>query len=193
MGRIRHIAKKFWLKDITQFEKGLVPLETYLDYDEEGRVVLAVNPTELYEPMNGKKASELNRDIFCYLDEKSDVIPLRYTLNIRFTGTYTEEQKQQITTLMKQHYQECYLSKRNELKFNALKSCYLGALGVILLGISFATGTMTNAFVSEFLSIAASFSMWECVDTFVLERRHIRNEMLNIAQMTFSEISFENT
>ena len=123
MGRIRHIAKKFWLKDITQFEKGLVPLETYLDYDEEGRVVLAVNPTELYEPMNGKKASELNRDIFCYLDEKSDVIPLRYTLNIRFTGTYTEEQKQQITTLMKQHYQECYLSKRNELKFNALKSC----------------------------------------------------------------------
>lgn len=64
-------------------------------------------------------------------------------------------------------------------------------LGIILLIIYFTMNIAeVGEIISEVLSIAASFSLWEAVDYFLLERKDITKERLNAGQLSISEIRF---
>ena len=64
-------------------------------------------------------------------------------------------------------------------------------LGIILLIIYFTMNIAeVGEIISEVLSIAASFALWEAVDYFLLERKDITKERLNAGQLSISEIRF---
>ncbi|MEW9079893.1 hypothetical protein [Terrisporobacter glycolicus] len=46
----------------------------------------------------------------------------------------------------------------------------------------------SNPIFMEFLSIAGTFSLWEAVDFYLLERRRLKIERLNSGQIALSQI-----
>lgn len=68
----------------------------------------------------------------------------------------------------------------------------------MIIGIAFlAAGIVVERFlpsmlISEILTVAASFSMWESVDFFLLERTNVNTEKLDTAQLLLAELEFED-
>ena len=94
---------------------------------------------------------------------------------------------------MKEHYTVILNDKRIDLKYNFITILSLFTLGLILLIIYFTINTAeVGDVLSEVLSIAASFALWEAVDYFLLERTDISKERLNAGQLAISEIRFIN-
>jgi len=186
--------RKYWFKDLKAYERSVEKIFQYQEYDERGRIVISVRPDELYEKRNGSPTAELSRDLFTYISERAFLIPLRYSLVIRFVGLYDPEEQKTIKTLFKHHYDEQLMEKADEMKINANKAIYLAVIGFILLILSYFVAKVTsNSLITQVLSIASTFSLWECVGTFVLERRNIRSDMMNIIQLAFSEVQFQST
>jgi hypothetical protein len=186
--------RKFWFKNLKTYERGVEKIFQYQEYDEYGRIVISVKPDELYEKRNGNPHAELNRELFAYISERAFLIPLRYSLVIRFVGSYSDGEKETIRTLFKHHYDEQLMEKADEMKINASKAAMLAVVGFVLLLVSCGIARLTsNSLVTQVLSIASTFALWECVDTFFMERRDIRAEMMNIIQLAFSDVQFADS
>jgi hypothetical protein len=86
------------------------------------------------------------------------------------------------------------MEKADEMKINASKAAMLAVVGFVLLLVSCGIARLTsNSLVTQVLSIASTFALWECVDTFFMERRDIRAEMMNIIQLAFSDVRFADS
>ncbi|MCH3907003.1 MAG: hypothetical protein LKE39_12200 [Sphaerochaeta sp.] len=191
MADITRQDRKFWFKNLKAYERSVEKIFQYQEYDDQGRIVISVKPETLFEKLNGNPRAELDRDLFSYISERAFLIPLRYSLVVRFIGTYSQEEQATIRTLFKHHYDEQLMEKADELNINAGKAGMLAIIGAVLLLISYGVLHLTtNSLVTQVLSIASSFAMWECVDTFFLARRSIRDDMMNIIQLAFSDVQF---
>jgi hypothetical protein len=185
---LQRFAKRNWYVDLKKYEKTLISLSERCLKDEEGNVLVTLCPAPLFDPMHGDPQRDLNHDIYTSLDDQAFLIPLKERIHVVLQCEYDKE----VIPLFHRHYEEKMLGKKRELRFNTLKTIYLLLLGFLLLGISYITKLASSSgFVGEFLSVAASFSMWESVDAFILERRSIRNEMLELYRLAFCKITFE--
>lgn len=67
----------------------------------------------------------------------------------------------------------------------------LFAIGTWLLIFSYLLASSnSNQFFTDFMNIAGTFALWEMVDLFLLERRAIKVDKLNAAQIAAAEIRF---
>lgn len=104
-----------------------------------------------------------------------------------------KEDRQAVVDAYKKHF---------NLKFNDkcldLKICNIKSIVLMIIGIAFlALGIVVERFLpimllSEILTVAASFSMWESVDFFLLERTNVKTEKLDTAQLLLAKIEFED-
>ncbi|UPA29089.1 hypothetical protein L0P85_10765 [Terrisporobacter glycolicus] len=79
--------------------------------------------------------------------------------------------------------------KRINLRINTIKIISLTVIGMLLLSLYFILEIKSNNPVfMEFLSIAGTFSLWEAVDFYLLERRGLKIERLNAGQVALSQI-----
>lgn len=186
------------VKKIRQFENEMPSMDQYVEkeyLDENNNAVIRINAyegIEWYDMLSIGNQATLNQEIYDFIDRKAYYIPIRYPIVIQFENVQINEKEQfYITNLIKEHYTLILKDKRIDLQYNFITILTLFVLGIILLIIYFTINTaeVGNVF-SEILSIAASFSLWEAVDYFLIERKNIGKEKFNAGQLTISEIRF---
>lgn len=186
------------VKNIRRFENNMLSMERYLEkeyLEEDNNAVIYVNAydgIEWFEKFSIGNQVTLNQDIYDFIDRKAYYIPIRYPIIIQFVNVDLNEKEQnQIIRLIKEHYTLILNDKHIDLHFNFITILSLFTLGIILLIIYFTMNIAeVGEIISEVLSIAASFALWEAVDYFLLERKDISKERLNAGQLCISEIRF---
>lgn len=185
------------INKVREYEKQGKAFHEYIEDEflEDGKAVIYINLEELdtiYHPLSYGQQRELSVDIYDYIDSKTYYIPARYPVKILFLkGCLDLNQKEQIAHLLKEHYTAILQDKRMDLKINTMKIIGLTVLGVLLLGLYFLLElTDQRQLFMEFLSIAGTFSLWEAVDFYLLERKQIQSEWLNAGQSALCEINF---
>lgn len=185
------------IKRVRLYEKQRNSLREHIDkeYVENGRAVVNVilqEDTTLYGPFSYGCQKDLSGDLYEYIDSKIYYIPVRYPIIIRFLNSnLIAQEEKKISSYIKEHYTLILQDKRLDLKINTLKIVCLTVLGFLLLGLYFLLEiTNQNPLFMEFLSIAGTFSLWEAVDFYLLERRQIQTEWLNAGQSAICEVEF---
>ena len=194
----RKQLRRRMVKNIRRFENNMLSMESYLEKEylvEDNNAVIYVNAydgIEWFDKFSIGNQVTLNQDIYDFIDRKAYYIPIRYPIIIQFVNVDLNEKEQnQIIRLIKEHYTLILNDKRIDLHFNFITILSLFTLGIILLIIYFTMNIAeVGEIISEVLSIAASFALWEAVDYFLLERKDISKERLNAGQLCISEIRF---
>ncbi|MBS5933388.1 MAG: hypothetical protein KIC94_11005 [Clostridiales bacterium] len=194
----RKQLRRRMVKNIRRFENNMLSMERYLEkeyLDEDNNAIIFVNAydgIEWFDKLSIGNQVTLNQDIYDFIDRKAYYIPIRYPIIIQFVNVDLNEKEQnQIIRLIKEHYTSILNDKRIDLHYNFITILSLFTLGIILLIIYFTINMAeVGEIISEVLSIAASFALWEAVDYFLLERKDISKERLNAGQLSISEIRF---
>lgn len=194
----RKQLRRRMVTNIRRFEKEMSSMDKYLDkeyLDEDNNAVIFLNAyddIEWFDKLSTGNQVILNQEIYDYIDRKAYYIPIGYPIIIQFVNVVLNEMEQNlIIRLIKEHYSLILNDKRIDLQINFITILSLFTLGIILLIIYFTINIAeVGEIISEVLSIAASFALWEAVDYFLLERKDISKERLNAGQLTISEIRF---
>lgn len=145
----------------------------------------------LFEGLSMGRQQELNRDLYDFIDAKLYPIPLRYPVTLRFHGSLTDEEQASVRSALREHYALILLDKGLDLKVNLAKLLSLSLLGLFLLGAWFAAQLESvQPLFTEILSIAGTFSLWEAVDLWLLERSSLKREQKNAGQAVNSRVVF---
>lgn len=168
--------------------------EEYLCLDGKAQIDIALyKGIELFHPLSMGKQKELSREIYDYIDAKLYTIPTLYPIRICFHGRLPDgTSPEEISDLIEEHYSFEFRDKKEDLRINRFKIIALTILGIVLLAGYFALEWLTlEPVFMEFLIIAGWFSLWEAVDSWVLERKTLKIAYLNAGQSALSEITFE--
>lgn len=151
------------------------------------------NKDELYSKYHPDKLV-LNPDLLEYIEKVVYYIPYRFSIVLKISGiNFTEEEKIAIVKLLSEHFGMRVHDKRVDIKFNTHKAIILFILGVIILYTSFLLSNIDSiAFITEIVSIAGTFAIWELVNTLWLERSGLKVARLNAGQLACSTIEFED-
>lgn len=164
--------------------------DKYSEICDDGSVRIRVNADGgLYSPYSDKR--DLDTGMLDYIESTAYNIPIDRPLTISFSSVPEEERVN-----VKAAY-----SKYFELKFNDkcldLRICYIKAVVLLVLGfIFFGCAVVVSRFdllwgLNEIFTVAASFTMWESIDFFLLERTNIKSEKLDAAQLLLAKIEFD--
>ncbi|MEG2207777.1 MAG: hypothetical protein RR065_06695 [Clostridia bacterium] len=195
MNRVHKRQRSQWLQRLASYERALPSLDVFTEetrLDAEGCARIAVRcPEGLFDPMSSGEQRTLAPALYDFIDRMAYPIPVQYPLRIVFAAAPKAE-REQISRLLKAHYALHLMDKRLDLRVNMLESLSLALLGAMLLGASMMINKHeVNRMLSEFLSVAATFSLWEAVGFFLLERKALRVERLNAGQLAMAEVVFE--
>ena len=191
--QIKQLSQK-----VRQLEQTGQPYENYIrqEYEVQGDVAQVhidlYEGLEVYNPFSMGIQRALNPEIYTFIDEKIQYLPYAYSVKLCFhhKGISAREQ-QEIIGKLKEHYGVILHDKRIDLKLNAIKSGGLAVVGFAALSVYFLPIFSKVAEVlAELLSIVATFSLWEAVDFYWLERKQIRMEWLNAGQIAISQVEF---
>ena len=135
---------------------------------------------------------ELHPDIIEYIDHRAAIIPSVLPITIRFHAScLTDDQKQRIRDCLTEHYTVVMHDIKWDKRINRRKIIALAAIGLTVLGF-YITMNLNGAseMKVELASILASFTLWEAVDLFLLERTEINKKLWNTAQQLTQRIEF---
>lgn len=167
--------------------------EKFLDKDGNAVINVYVSKENLFSSFSKPGEPELSNDFFEYIEEQANFIPVEYPISV---VVHTEEDvdASYIEKKFREHYYIQLIDKEDDLKRNKITSILLFSLGLILLSVYFTLTLVPNVNIlfNEVFSIAGSFSIWEAVDYFLINRNAIKIQYYNIAQLSLSKISISN-
>ena len=168
--------------------------EEYMDADGCGVIdVCLYEGLELYDPLSCGRQLELNPDIYGFIEQKANLLPAQVPLRICFHGRVSPEDQEQIRRLMAEHYRIALQDRTWDLRSNLWKLLGMVAVGVVFLSMYFFFALREDdGLFLELLSVIGSFALWEAADCFLLERRAINRDMMNIAQHMTQEVVFRD-
>ena len=165
----------------------LLSLRRYIDneYMEDGYAVIHINlyqEYELFDPLSYGRQKQINQEIIDYIDRRSAIIPTTIPLKVIFHGKdITEDDQENIKKCIKEHYTVAMYDKQWDKRINRRKIIALTALGLSVLGVYVLHAISGEENMrTEILSIIASFSLWEAVDLFLLERKSLQKELWDL-------------
>lgn len=132
----------------------------------------------LFNRLSVGKQLELNNEIIEYIDNKSEVIPNKYKLKIRFLGRKLSiEDKNIIDNLLHEHYYIVKEELKREIKKTTNKMVTLFLFGILLslIYIFLAVYFVTPLFL-EFISVVSTFSLWEAAGIYLFERKELKEK-----------------
>lgn len=187
------------LKRTVRDQARLGTLRRYLDEEYmngEGVGVIDVclyEGLDLYDPLSWGRQRELNPEIYGFIEQKANLIPAQVPLRICFHGHVPPEDQAQIRRLMAEHYSLELQDRMWDMRSNRHKLIGMVAVGVVFLSLYFFFALREDdGLFLELLSVIGSFALWEAADCFLLERRAITRDMMNIAQHMTQEVVFQD-
>lgn len=191
MRQIKEVNEK-----INRYSKYHFDAKSYLihNYVNEDKAIIPIHINsidEIYSNYNKNKI-ELNSELVEYIKNITYYIPYQYSIVFEIDGVnFTDEEKVQIASSLKDYFGMAVYDKRVELKFNNKKAKFLLITGIIILCISFLiSGNDVFLFIKEILSIIGTFAIWEFVDTVWFDRTVKKTDVLNAAQVATATIDF---
>lgn len=196
-GHLSPRERREQLKRTVRDQARLRTLRRYLDEEymnDEGVGVIDVclsEGLELYDPLSWGRQRELNPEIYDFIGQKANLLPAQVPLRICFHGHVPPEDQEQIRRLMAEHYSLELQDRMWDLRSNRHKLIGMVAVGVVFLSLYFFFALREDdGLFLELLSVIGSFALWEAADCFLLERRSISRDMMNIAQHMTQEVVF---
>lgn len=156
-------------------------LKNYYETDTDAYIVVTVTKENIYDQYS--KNSLINNDFFDYLDELYKFANKSKKLNIvfDFDESFSEQEKDNVISLVKVNYSLRYYEKRTKMKSLAVISLILLLIGCIILA-TYATleHFQVNYIVSEVISIFSWVFIWEAADLYFFARRELKIDCLKI-------------
>ena len=156
-------------------------LKNYYETDTDAYIVVTVTKENIYDQYS--KNSLINNDFFDYLDELYKFANKSKKLNIvfDFDESFSEQEKDNVISLVKVNYSLRYYEKRTKMKSLAIISLILLLIGCIILA-TYATleHFQVNYIVSEVISIFSWVFIWEAADLYFFARRELKIACLKI-------------
>lgn len=153
--------------------------------DDEGYAavdVYAPSESGLYDPLGGEDKGDLDGGIYDYIEERTDIVPVEIPLKIRFRGACGERER--VSSAMHDHYTLRALQLSKKLMANFVQALFLTVFGAAVLAVYlYFALTSAQALFTEILSVVGTFSLWEAVDTVLLQRPALRREMKKINRL----------
>lgn len=163
--------------------------EKYVNSDGFANIDVFMDGNEYFDPYSDPNAPELSEDFINYIEKQAYYIPVDYPLQVTLHSTEKID-ADAIENKIKEHYWKELSDKEDDLKNNKIISTILFILGTVLLSAYFLIAYLpaTSDIFNEILSIAGSFTIWEAIDYFILNRNAIKIQKLNTAQLALIKI-----
>lgn len=182
LNRIKALKKKF---NTTSVEQGFV-------CDGEERAIINVgaeNYDDIFSPYCYKGGDTLSPTLVDYLQQKSNTIPLDYDLTIRFHVKNANEQKRkEIQAAVKENYRSDTLGIERKMHRTTMFSLWFVLFGIIFTIIYLFTVDFIPIAVSYIIDIMAWIFLWEGVDAFFLDRRHMQIDRIKALRLGTAKI-----
>lgn len=176
------------------FDKERYLQQQVLDSDQHAVLRIQLDTLQdAFSKFSPSHYEELDEDLASHIDTLVYPIPLKYPLLFEFqTASSTPAQEETLAQVLKTYYCLRRADKVLDLRINMVKTFALFTLGAILLSFSYVLASSGNgSFFPEFMNIAGTFSLWECVNMILLERRDIQLEKRNAEQTASASIRFQ--
>ena len=168
--------------------------DEYITEDGDADIVLNLNSyDDLIDPRTTGHQLDLNKEVYEYIEEKSDMLENDIPLELHICGIDLDSKIQEtIKHIFKEHYAiELYKIQRNYIKYRN-KIISLAVLGLIAFIIYLAIFFYNDAnFLLEVFGFIFTFSLWEAFDAYIYTFKDIRYERENITQNLLMKISFD--
>ncbi len=187
--RINQSRKKANTKNLNQYIR-----EEILTSDGKAIIDIDLKDIDFFHRMSYGNHLGINPEITDYIDSKANLIPVICPIIIRFHHCdITEEMKEKGKEVLHHYYYEQMQDKAWDAQANKNQGWILFFVGMAFLTIYLILSLQSkHELFVEFISVIGSFALWESADRFLLESRHIKNEMNEIAQYLEAEIEFLN-
>ena len=166
--------------------------QKYLDeYMEDGKAVIHVDGSDLYDPVSMGRFRRLNSSIYDYVEKSANLLSIAIPLRIVMHKVDRNEQEN-VEHLYRTHYRVEIQDILWDQRILYTKMIVMAIIGsaFILLYMFFALQKNDNLFL-EILSIIGSFALSETVGSYLLERPRMKNDLLEKSQFLTAEIEFE--
>ncbi len=152
------------------------------------------NINELIDPKTSNKQTDLNPEIYDYIERKTSMLENDIQIKLHIKGISINIDKQNlIRQIVKQHYaielykiEKAYIKCRNKIITLLCLGLFLVICYIQIYGIQEA------AFIREVFSFIFSFSIWEACDLFIYNFSEIKNEREAVTQNLLINIDFDN-
>ena len=165
----------------------------YLCEDGKAQIdIFLSDGSALFHPLTIGQQRDLDPGIYQFIDEKMYTISLKDPVRLCFLGSIPDIQEQEaVKEMLQRHYMYLLRDKAEDLRINRLKTICLVLFGTLLLAIYFAIEmTVSRPVFVEVISITGCFSIWEAVDSWLLQRKKLKVDYLCTVQAVLSEVVF---
>lgn len=161
--------------------------------DQDGRGVIDIGAedySDLFSFYSLNNFNVLDSEFNAFLETKADAIPMKYDLTLNFHVNNPDEAKEQeIKFALKENYEREIHAINRKMHRNNLFSLYMLMMGFIFFGLYVAIVQLDFYFaIKVVFEIATWVFFWEAVDSFFLERRHLKIERLKKFRLLNSKI-----
>ncbi len=163
--------------------------EQYFDISSDGVVHIPVRVEDSpFSSFGGR--NDLSPELIEYIESTAYSVPVDRPLSVEFTGIAGEDEAD-VEKAYRKYFDLKLADKCLDHTVAIVKSVWLLGIGILFLGLSvlFANVVAEN-FLYEILAVIASFSLWESVDFFLLERVNAKTEKLDAAQLLLADLKF---
>ena len=167
----------------------------FLDENGDAEIKIKVNNRDkIFNPMTYGNQLDLNERIYNYIEDKAAILDSDIKLNLRIVGgNLSDEDKEKIRKLMKEHYAiELYKAHKEYKRFRS-KMYKLAIIGIFFL-ICYALIAIkfySNFFV-EIFGFLFSFALWQAFETLTNTMSDIRMNREDITQKLIMDIYFDD-
>lgn len=189
----RFIKSKLKKYKKAQFDKQKHISQNYLDENGNALIHIRLNNVQsAFSQFCVKGHEELDGSFTQYLDEVIYHIPLKHSVILDFqVEQLTNGEKEILARTIKNHYGLILEDKKQDLKINLITILGLFLVGATLLAFSYYLSSNNKGqFFTDFINIAGTFSLWEMVDLYLLDRKAKEIQKYNAAQLATAEILF---
>ena len=188
----RHLKDKMLDRVVPEFHMREYVKQRYLNESGDAVITLRGDRESIFSPFCVDGKDRIDPSAIEYIDECAYEIPVYYDIVIDILENDTsEENRDRIARSIQEHYILAFEDKKEDLRINAFISVSLLCMGIFLLGLSFFLNSIdANRFITEFFSVAATFSLWETVDCFLIKRKQLNVEKMNARQLAAARITF---
>lgn len=164
----------------------------YLLPDGTARIDVNLIGVEIFNPLSYGNGRTLNQDLFDLIDEESNLIPVAIPLRICFhIGETENEQKEEIETLYREHYQTLIYDQEWDHRQNSFRFWRLTAVGAALMALYiYLSVSMEDSIGLEVLSTLASVALWLAAEILLVTNRDVLRDIRNLYQLRNANIEF---
>ena len=176
----------------TKYDSALFMNQNYIGEEKAIIPIYLHSKEEIYSNFDHNHFL-LDDNLIHYIQNIAYYIPYDYSIVLKFEGVvFTKEEKEQLVKTINDQFGLIVHDMSVELKYNTWKAIKLFVVGSILLMISFFVRDIDyTIYISEILSIAGTFSIWEFVDTIWFDRKRKKIDKMNAGQLYQCTVVFE--